>query len=309
VVLAHETWFVSQRPPSDWSFAGQGLTLGLLAAAVAIALAVRFASRLWNGVDVGFLARLAPWMPFALRIHLAVSLVGMLSLGDYLSPAMHFDRSFGSVLLGIGMAVVAISMVSGYRVRQGAWLLVALGPIGMLEFGVVPVLARLDLLGLAAFLLIAGPGRWSADDELGRAVLPGVEQLGRAVWALRLMVGGALIFVAFQEKLADPQLARDFLHQQPDFNIADSLFGLGWTNTEFIRVAGAMEVLFGLLLISGRMPQVMVVAVGIPFNATLYFLGTTELVGHLPVYGAMLTLLVFGSDPRLREATGAIRPP
>jgi hypothetical protein len=248
-------------------------------------------------------------MPFALRLHLAVSLIGLLSMGVYLSPAMDLDGSFGSVLLGAGMVVVAIAMASGYRVREASLLLVALGPIGMLEFGVVPVLARLDLLGLALFLLATGPGRWSADAELGRVRLPGIPELGRGVWALKVAAGSALIVVAFQEKLANPDLARQFLAERPDFNVAHSLFGLDWTDTQFIRVAGAIEVLFGLLVISGRLPQLIVIAAGIPFNATLFFFGTPELLGHLPIYGTMLTLLVFGSHPQLRRSVGALRPP
>jgi hypothetical protein len=46
-----------------------------------------------------------------------------------------------------------------------------------------------------------------------------------------------------------------------------------------------------------------VIVAGIPFNATLFFLGTEELIGHLPIYGAMLALLVFGSDDRLAPET------
>ena len=48
---------------------------------------------------------------------------------------------------------------------------------------------------------------------------------------------------------------------------------------------------------------------GIPFNATLWFFGATELMGHLPVYGTMLAMLVYGSDPRLRPAVSALIPP
>ena len=66
---------------------------------------------------------------------------------------------------------------------------------------------------------------------------------------------------------------------------------------------GAIEVLFGLLLICGALPQAIVLIAGIPFNATLWFFGNTELVGHLPVYGAMLVLLVYGSDPRAAAAS------
>ncbi|MEX2421159.1 MAG: hypothetical protein WD670_05005, partial [Actinomycetota bacterium] len=64
----------------------------------------------------------------------------------------------------------------------------------------------------------------------------------------------------------------------------------------FIRIAGSVELLFGLLIVSGRLPQIAVIAAGIPFNATLFFLGTEELIGHLPIYGAMLALLVYGSN-------------
>jgi hypothetical protein len=49
-----------------------------------------------------------------------------------------------------------------------------------------------------------------------------------------------------------------------------------------------------------------VLIAGIPFNATLYFFGNMELVGHLPIYATMLILLVYGSDPRLRPAASAL---
>ena len=66
--------------------------------------------------------------------------------------------------------------------------------------------------------------------------------------------------------------------------------------------------LFGLLLISGALPQAIVLVAGIPFNLTLYFFGTIELLGHLPVYGTMLALLVYGSHPRLRRLCWAALP-
>jgi len=44
---------------------------------------------------------------------------------------------------------------------------------------------------------------------------------------------------------------------------------------------------------------------GIPFNATLFFLGRTELIGHLPVYGVMLALLVYGSSRRYADLVPA----
>ncbi|HEX8207081.1 MAG TPA: hypothetical protein VF587_13555 [Solirubrobacteraceae bacterium] len=305
--LAHELWFDHADHAGDWSFAFETLTLALLAGALVVALIVRVLAGAYPGVDVSFLGRMAPWMPFAIRMHLAVSLVGLLSLGVYLSPAMDLEADVAGILLGAVMAVVAIGMATGWHAREAAWLLIAAGPLGMLEFGVSPVLQRIDLLGLAAFVLLAGPGRWSADHERGRVRDATVADLARAVWALRVGAGVALIVVAFAEKLANPDLAVAFLAEHPELNVADQI-GLGLSDLEFARVAGAIEVLFGLLLISGALPQAIVLIAGVPFNATLWFFGTNELLGHLPIYGAMLLLLVYGSDARLRPEVSRLWP-
>jgi hypothetical protein len=305
--LAHETWFIHDQPEGDWGFAGETLTLVLLGAALAVTLLVRFVARRLPGVDIPLLGDLAPWMPFAVRMHLAVSLIGLLSLGVYLSPAMDLEANVVGISLGAVMAIVAVLMATGWKTRQAAILLVAAGPLGMLEFGFWDVVQRMDMLGLAVYVLVAGPGRWSADHEVGAARDPSPVDLARAVWVLRICAGAALIAVAFAEKLANPQLALDLLADKPQLNVAQEI-GLGWSDLEFIRVAGAIEVLFGLLLISGALPQAVVVIAGIPFNATLWFFGTTELVGHLPTYGAMLVLLVYGSNRDVRPLVSSLWP-
>jgi len=257
--LAHETWFVPDPEsfPLDWGFAGETETLALLLGAVVIALVVRLVASRFAGVDVLALGRLVPWMPFAMRIHLAVSLLGLLSLGYYLSPAMDLHADVAGVLLAAVMAVVAVGMVTGRHAR--------------------------------------------AESD------PDGPTLQRAAWLLRVAVGVALIIVAFREKLASPDMAIAFLTQEPQFNIAQGV-GLNISDLEFARRAGGVEVLFGLLLISGALPQAVVILAGIPFNATLYFLGNVELVGHLPIYGTMLVLLVMGSDPRLRPRVSTLWP-
>jgi hypothetical protein len=305
--LAHETWLIPDDVGADWDFVFEGLTLALLAAAVLSTLAVRLAARRWPGLDVPVLARMAPFMPFAVRLHLAVSLIGLVSLGYYLSPAMDLEADLAGILLGAVMVIVAVAMVIGFQVRAAAWLLIAAGPLGMLEFGVSPVIQRIDVLGPALFLLFAGAGRWSAEFELGRVRDPSPEAIARAVWALRVCAGLALIVVAFVEKLAQPDLALEFLAEHPQFNVAREA-GVPLGDLEFARVAGAIEVLFGLLLISGALPQAIVLIAGIPFNATLWFFGNLELVGHLPIYGTMLVLLVYGSSPQLRPLTWRMWP-
>src|SRR3712207_1907216 len=131
----------------------------------------------------------------------------------------------------------------------------------MLEFGFWPVVQRIDLLGMAAFVYFTGPGRWSADHESGRAVEPDFAQIAKAVWSLRVAAGVALIVVAFVEKLATPELATAFLADHQNLNVAAQL-GIGMSDLEFARLAGAIEVLFGLLLISGALSQAAVLIAG-----------------------------------------------
>ncbi len=193
--------------------------------------------------------------------------------------------------------VLGVWLVTGFRIRLAALLLAASGPLGMPFYGVVPILERVDLLGIAVFLAMLPPG-----DTPGGAVDTGPEAVRPPLLALRLAAGGALVILAFTEKLARPDLALAFLDEYPAFNILREM-GLRVDDLLFVRVAGGVELLFGLLLISGALPQVAVIAAGIPFNATLFFLGTEELIGHLPIYGAMLAVLVYGSDSRLSRAT------
>jgi len=252
IPFAHETWFGPDAFPTDWAFAAQTLTLVLLGAAVALTFAVRLIAARFPGVDVGWLGRCAPFMPFAVRIHLAVSLIGLLSLGFFLSPAMDLQADATGILLGAVMAVSAIGMATGFHARWAAGLLLAAGPLGMSEFGFWAVAQRIDLVGLALFVVFAGAGRWSADHELGRTADPSPVAAAQAVWSLKVAAGLALIVVAFAEKLAVPGMAVHFLAEHPEFNLAQQL-GLGWSDLEFARVAGAIEVLFGLLVISGAL--------------------------------------------------------
>ncbi|HEV8420170.1 MAG TPA: hypothetical protein VGR13_02300 [Actinomycetota bacterium] len=305
-VLAHETWFTEARSPFDWSFTFQAATVGLIVTAVAVAVVWRLIALRAAKPEIGLLrplGRLSPWIPRLLAVHAGVSLLAQAARGTYLSPALALPEGGFGTALAIVEGLAGVWLITGYRVRPAAMLLVAAGPLGMLRYGVVPILERVDLLGVALFLVILPPG----EDE-GGAVRPDARRLTWALLALRILVGLSLVILAFTEKLARPDLAEAFLTGFPAFNVLRSL-GFSVSDLTFIRVAGAVELLFGLLIISGAMPQLAVIIAGIPFNATLFFLGTSELIGHLPIYGAMLALLVYGSNPRTAPLVPLFRAP
>jgi hypothetical protein len=293
--LAHETWFTEHRPDYSWQFLTEPETLAVIALAVAVTVVWRWTARRLPTPELPFLAPLrvlSPWIPRLLGIHAGVSLLSQAATGTYLAPALELPAGAFGTVLAIVEAVIGIWLIAGFRIRSAAWLLAAAGPLGMLGYGVVPILERVDLLGIALFLGVLPPD----DARPGGSVEADPARLTAALLGLRCLVGGALVVLAFTEKLARPELAIAFLDRYPAFNILQAV-GLGVSDSAFIRIAGGVELLFGLLIISGALPQVSVIAAGIPFNATLFFLGPSELIGHLPVYGAMLVLIVYGSDP------------
>lgn len=300
MVLAHESWFTDARPPYDWGFAVQPASLLLIGGALLVALAWWLADRRLPRPELPFLrplGRLAPFIPRLLGIHAGVSLLAQAARGTYLAPSLELPSNGFGAAVAIAEGVVGVWLITGFRIRPAAALLVAAGPVGMPAFGIVPVLERVDLLGIALFLAMLPPR-----ETPGGAVDAGPRRVAPPLFALRLMVGGSLVILALTEKLARPELALEFLDRFPAFNIL-RVMGLEVGDVLFIRIAGAVELLFGLLILSGALPQLAVILAGIPFNATLFFLGTEELIGHLPIYGAMLALLVYGSSPDLAPAT------
>lgn len=225
-------------------------------------------------------------MPRLLGIHLGVSLLALAATGTFMTPAI--EAATPVLLLE---AALGVWLVSGWQLRPAAWLVLGFGPLLAVLSSWVTLLECANLAAVAAFLVVVPPG---ADDH-GRAHPP-ARDLRLALLLMRLGVGCALIALAFTEKLTHPALALETLEHYPALNVF-SLVGVPVPDETFVAIAGATELLFGLLVVSGAMPQVAVLVAAIPFNATLLLFGQTELVGHLPVYGVFLALLAYGSNP------------
>lgn len=295
--LAHAPWFTEGDPPFDWSFAVETLSLTAVGLAVVGAIVWRIVAPWLPRPELpflGVLGRLGPWIPRLLAIHAGVSLLALAARLAYFVPTLRLPDTWWGIGLGILEGIVGVWLIAGWKVRPAAILLVAAGPLGMLGYGIVPILERADLLAIGLFLVLLPPD----DARPGGRIAVDPERVRTALFALRAIAGATLILLAYTEKLARPELSLEFLDRFPAFNVLEvvgSWFGFEVSDLVFIQFAAGVEILFGLLLISGALPQLTVIAAGIPFNTTLFFLGATELIGHLPLYGAMLALLVYGS--------------
>jgi hypothetical protein len=293
VLPLHERWFVESYPSDDWSFFFSPLPLALTAAVAVVAVAWRLVSRRFAGPEIPALrglTRLTPWVPRLLGIHLGVALLALAATGDFVTPSTAVDGVDGTLLL-LAEAAYGVWLVSGVRLRPAAAMVLALGPALALAAGPVALAECANVAAVAAFLVVAPPGA----DRHGAVELD-ARRLRWALFLLRFGVGAALISLAFTEKLLNPAMAIETLERYPELDVF-AWVGIDLAPTTFVAVAGAVELLFGLLVISGALPQVATLVAMVPFNATLLLFGQTELVGHLPVYGVFLALLVYGSNP------------
>jgi hypothetical protein len=297
-VPAHERWFVDSAP-ADWGFFLRPLPLTLTLAVVVVTVVWRRVALRLDRPELPVLerlGRLAPWVPRILGVHLGVALLALAASGAFITPPLDDLHSTGGAVLLLFEATLGVWLITGFQQRPAAALTLVLGPIMAAFTGPMAMLECANVAAVAAFLVIAPSGA----DRHGAVTLSDV-QLRWALFALRAGVGIALIALAFTEKFTNPAMARETLEHYPALNVF-SLIGLDVPTDTFIVIAGSIELLFGLLVLSGALPQVAVLVAMVPFNATLFLFGQTELVGHLPVYGVFLALLVYGSNPSTAAA-------
>ena len=195
---------------------------------------------------------------------------------------------------GVVAALVVAALWRAASARLPRPELVVLRPLERL----VPWVPRLlgvhlgvSLLALALSGAVLDPSVQAPGGLAGAAVLA-----PQVVAGALLVLGAAvsLVSLAVVEKLANPAMGAAMLEQQPVLNL---LSPVGVSAEQFVVLAGCVELLFGLLVLSGAAPQVVGLVAAVPFTASLALFGTPELIGHLPVYGVLLSLVVLGSSP------------
>lgn len=299
---AHEKWFADARAhPTNWAQAfGMPQVVGLSLALVAtLVLAILWRRRRGRellpgpasfGATPDGRARFYALLPLILGIHVGVPLLVLGITGQLFSPnnplAAPWVYLIGVVQIGIGL-----SLLYGGLARVGGAALCLLWLAGTGLVGLESMLENAHYLGFGAFFLLAGRGPYSIDRLLFPALEPPASLSRLAMPSLRIGTGLGLLMVAFTEKLANPALAQAFLQQHP-------LNFTGWLRIPlpddiFVVAAGSTELLIGMCLIFGIFPRLIVASAWVLINMSLTVFSWVELVGHLPMYGVMATLLVW----------------
>ena len=250
------------------------------------------------------------WLgPLVLGVHLGIALIVAAFLGMMFVPSLRIaPDAFGFALLA-AEAACGILLLLGFATRVAAVALALLGVVAMEPFTFESILEQVHILGAAIFLFITGRGAVSIDRLFGaHRALPVAEAPLAALTLLRICMGVGIAFGALTEKLLNPALAGALLIERPYLNV---LALLGVSNDQFAYLAGVVELVIGLVIISGQLTRAVMAAGAVLFTVTLPVFGWTELLGHLPYYGIMLTLFIAPSaDPRevrkqLREGRAA----
>jgi uncharacterized membrane protein YphA (DoxX/SURF4 family) len=291
-VLAHVKWFTDPRAhPTQY-----GLLLSVpVIAAFALALgaagvAYVIQHRVPEPRAIRSLERYAATGPLALRIALGVALIAA-AVADWLFvPSLVLDGDAVGVALRAIEAACGLFLLAGLFTRYAAIVLSVLGVVAMVPFSIESILEQVHILGIAVFLLIAGPGVVSLDARRSAARAIDHEKApAAAINLLRIAMGFGIAYGALTEKLLNPALAQALLDQSPFLNL---LRPLGVGDPAFIWLAGVTELVIGVVILSGQVTRpVMAVGFGL-FSLTLIVFGVPELIGHLPYYGIMLTLFI-----------------
>jgi uncharacterized membrane protein YphA (DoxX/SURF4 family) len=304
---AHEKWFVDDAAayPIQVDPEGLGRSLVSLSVGAAAVGAAYVLERLWRkrrtppipesvAKSQQDLKRLFAWMPVILAVHAAVPLVAAGVQRELFVPNLLLSRTFLGGVVALVEIVIALGFVYGILTRPAAMALAALFPIGAAVYGPAPVLEHVHLLGIAFFLFVLGRGPYSFDGLTDvpkprvRALIPS------AVPVLRVLTGLSIAWLGLTEKLWNVPLGVAFLTRHP-LNFMPALGFTNFSDADFVVAAGIVEVVLGLLIVSGFLTRLVILAAWIPFNLSLPFLGWGELIGHLPTYGIMAVLLLWGS--------------
>jgi uncharacterized membrane protein YphA (DoxX/SURF4 family) len=124
---------------------------------------------------------------------------------------------------------------------------------------------------------------------------------------LRILTGISLIVLGVAEKLVGAMMSESFLALF-QWNFMQQLGIEFFTDRLFVLSAGVMEVVFGVILVLGTTTRLNVFVFScVLFATNVLFLvqgnneaAMVEFIGHMPIIGVALILLLLGSGQRLK---------
>ena len=231
-----------------------------------------------------------------LRVFTGMSFLLTAYEGSLVAPHKVADGSFGLVLV-VMQAIIGIMLIANRWIKTAAVLMLVLHAGVAMKFGLFPALEYAIIIGIAFFLLLN-----SIEDEARRDLLKPY-----SVDALRIWTGISLVALAVGEKLAPSALGQVFVAQY-QWNFMQALGFNFFDDRMFVLSAGMVEAVIGIVLILGTTVRLAVLALSVMMavsNIVFILQGNNEaalveFIGHMPIIGIALLLLLLGYGQRLK---------
>ena len=291
--LAHEKWYVDHRGASFvdpvFAYVSPSFAWAILAVGAAAFLGAAWLDRRLDGsgfthwIDKKLLS--FPFNPrTVLGVCIGVSLMGAGLKGTLFSPSLVLGGDSWGVALGIaqiGLGALFLFLEPAYSELGFLLGLLFLAGLPVLPFW--DLMEELFMLGAAVFFVTGASKRTTWKFLRG----PEVQRLGYQ--AFRVLIGVNFLVLSGVK----------WLH--PEFGIRivseyslNFLSGLGASDAHFIFIAAVVETIVALCLLL-RVALRPAAAVGLLlFLISIYFLGFSELLGHLPVKAALFLFFLYG---------------
>lgn len=231
-----------------------------------------------------------------LRVFTGMSFLLTAYEGSLVAPHKVADGSFGLALV-VMQAVIGIMLIANRWIKTAAVLMLVLHAGVAVKFGVFPALEYAIIIGIAFFLLLN-----SIENEARRDRFKPY-----SVDVLRIWTGISLVALAIGEKLAPSALGQIFVAQY-QWNFMQALGFSFFDDRLFVLSAGMVEAVIGIVLILGTTVRLAVLALSIMMalsNIVFIVQGNNEaslveFIGHMPIIGVALLLLLLGYGQRLK---------
>ncbi len=294
--LAHVNWFV-ESDAEPLPNVGLSEPLFLISLGIA-ALMVVFSVWLDGKLPTPPIAQSSFRHDFMeiLRVFTGMSFLLTAYEGALVAPHKVAEGSLGLALLFL-QAVVGIMLIANRWILVAAVLMLVLHAGVVAKFGVFSALEYAIYIGIAFFLLFNA----IPDSALRDKLKP------YSVDALRIWTGISLVALAIGEKLAPSALGQVFVAQY-QWNFMQALGVTFFDDRLFVLSAGMVEAVIGIVLILGTTVRLAVLALSVMMaisNIVFIIEGNNEaalveFIGHMPIIGVALVLLLLGYGQRLK---------
>lgn len=234
-----------------------------------------------------------PWVPLVVRLSTAVLLLVNASLGYMLAPNVVSDNSGVSTIITGLFIVAAVLIALGLLTKVGVIALLVGYLLVTKQAEFIDVFDHFEYIGVAGYLWLRGPGRYSVDSYLkkGKLVMPDIRKYSLGFY--RISVGFGFTILALSEKLFNVSASQDFLNQH-SWNFMSFV---GFSDRYFILLIGAVELLIGIALIFNLASRLLMLSLLCIMIATALLLGVEEIYGHLFAVGVVVAVLVNDKNP------------